>query len=217
MVSKIRIDGIYDKRTLNFLEEKGNFHVAFDTRPKSLNYIQEYRLIDMLKGCNSRSITLIIDSFSKEMISRCIGEIGKVFSGTISLEVRGLLPFNLNELKTPFAVDYELFEGREDTFRGDYFKGYSIDYLYLDRLYHNGKFGDWIQKFFISNRDISLNMEVNIRMDWDSDIFPSLSEYFDFATYSLPIGDKVETCYRNADLRKIENNITFVKKHLSLS
>lgn len=216
MVSKIRVDGIYDKRTLNFLEEKGLFQVSFDTRPKSLNYIQEYRLIELLRDCNSESITLIIDSFSKDMVSHCIREVSKVFRGSVSLEVRGLLPFNVNELETPFTVDYELFNERNDLFEGNYFKGYSIDYLYLDHLYHNGKFGEWVQRFFISNRNISLNMEVNIRMDWDSDIFPSLSEYFDFATYSLPIGEKVETCYRNADLRKIEKNITFVQNHLSL-
>ena len=45
----MRVTGLYDQRTIQLLKENKIYSLGFDLRPKSLNFIQSYRLIELLK------------------------------------------------------------------------------------------------------------------------------------------------------------------------
>ncbi|MBF0207948.1 MAG: hypothetical protein HQK53_13800 [Oligoflexia bacterium] len=46
---KIRIEGIYDTRTMQFLKRSGVEHYSFDMRPRSFNFLQQHRFFEIVE------------------------------------------------------------------------------------------------------------------------------------------------------------------------
>jgi hypothetical protein len=55
--------------------------------------------------------------------------------------------------------------------------------------------------------------KIILRIDWNSNVFPSLFDYFDFDLMSFPINSKIEICYRNVDLKKLTSEMAHVEKN----
>ena len=53
-------------------------------------------------------------------------------------------------------------------------------------------------------------MGLILRVDWDDNIIPSLLDYFDFEFISLSLNSKVEICYRNIDLNRMEKGLKYL-------
>lgn len=202
-----RISGIYDYRTIQFLQELKINHFSFDLRPRSLNFIQEYRLIEILEKMQLGNIYLRFENEQSYIIERIYNNCLKAFGGRVLLELSGNIDIGfIKENKFPFLFvvnekDLELIPVDELCV------GHTFSYEFLQMMHLRGEFVAWVSAYYRKFNASSLNNIQILDIDWDSDIFPSLYEYFDFDLRNLPINGKIEVCYRNVDLNKISTNL----------
>lgn len=205
----IRVSGVYDLRTIKRLQEKKVSHFAFDFRPRSLNFIQEHLCLDILKSSSLGSLYLQFENEKSYVIDRVFSNIRSSFEGNVALEL-----FNCDdsteEVKHPFIVNIDSENLPGWIFKSPYLKGYSIDSQFLCRLKDSGRFDPWLRSFYSLNSGNSNNLLHILCRDWDDDIFPSLYELLDFDLVSLPINPKVESCFRNVDLKKLTSQLQFI-------
>lgn len=213
MSAEKRFSGIYDLRTLNFLSENNIRHYIFDFRPTSLNFLQEYKAVEFLNTLQTGQVFLLFRSEKSFMIERIYKSCRDVFGGEIFIEIEGTVDEAFTDLSLPF---YYRFLNREELvtsrniFTNSHCRGHVYNYEMLKDLHENNNFLSWIKEYYQVIGTNSLSLKQDILLDWDSDIFPSLFEYLDFDSMTLPINHKIEVCYRNVDLNKVSNNI----KHL---
>jgi hypothetical protein len=65
--TNLRIEGIYDSRTFQFLRAQGVGHFSFDLRPRSSNFIQIQKVVEMLE----HALPLGIDGSQQNMQAPC--------------------------------------------------------------------------------------------------------------------------------------------------
>lgn len=211
-----RLSGIYDLRTLNFLIENRVRHFVFDFRPTSMNFIQEYKALELLDQLQTGVLYLLFSNEKTFMIERIAKSCRDHFGGEIILEIEGQIEKDFFDLNLPFLYRLQDKEQltiyREALLNGNC-RGHVLSYDMLKDLHENGGFLSWVKEYYGLLGSRSLDIKQDLLLDWDSDIFPSLFEYLDFDTITLPINTKVEVCYRNVDLNKVSTNI----KHLTFS
>src|SRR5690606_7524370 len=61
-----KVDGIYDIRTVNQLLDLGVTRFSFDLRPRSLNFVQHYRVIEIVKQIGLRPKIVFCFHFADE-------------------------------------------------------------------------------------------------------------------------------------------------------
>ena len=79
MEQQLRIDGIYDKRTLKHLKDQGIKDFCFDFSPKSFNFIQEYVFLEQILNLlnSSDRIFLHFSKANDPMIKKIVVDIKK--------------------------------------------------------------------------------------------------------------------------------------------
>lgn len=216
MKSPKRLSGIYDLRTLNFLIENGIHQFIFDFRPTSMSFLQEYKVVELLKNISFGKVFLLFRNEKSFMIERIYTSCRNSFGGEIILEIEGSVDEGFTDLGIPFYYRIE----EEDQLTNSLqvildpnCRGHVLSYEMLKNLNDRNSFLSWIQRYYKEIGGRSLELKQDLFLDWDSDIFPTLFEYFDFDSLTLPVNSKIEVCYRNVDLNKVSNNL----KHLNLS
>lgn len=202
---KLRIDGIYDLRTLEASEENSIDCFSFDFRPLSLNYYQQHRFLDLLKNIHSTKHKYFMH-FANEadfVLEKCIEDISEYPQDNFILEFSDVRKLNFyDQFKFPFYLHYSD-ELEINVFQeSKYLNGIIFDFEFFNELYKKDEFYNFVTTFFNSIGE-SHNYKFILRVDWGSDIFPSLFEFFNFEYIALPINSKVETCYRNVDIAKL--------------
>jgi hypothetical protein len=207
MKSSHRISGIYDYRTIQHLNEHKINHFSFDLRPRSLNFIQEYRLLEILEKTQLGTVYLQFQNEKPYIVERIYNNCLKAFSGNVYVEYSGHID---NELvvgsKIPFLAHVENKELGK-LYINDLCQGHVFSYEFLKDLQVRGEFLNWVTSYYQIFNAKSFNLLQILNLDWDSDVFPTLFEYFDFDLLSLPINNKIEVCYRNVDLNKVSTHL----------
>ena len=201
--------GVYDLRTIKSLQEQKVNHFAFDFRPRSLNFIQEHLCLSILKNTNFDHIYLQFENERPYIIERIYKNIRDSFDGQVTVELIGSLE-DIPSFSFPFIyrvsqdlIPIEIAEHK-------HLKGYSIESSFLTRIKENGTFQSWLNGFYTQNIKRSQDLTHILVRDWDDDIFPSLYELLDFDLVSLSINSKVELCFRNVDLKKLNNQLSYI-------
>jgi hypothetical protein len=210
-----RFSGIYDVRTLKHLRENKVGQFIFDLRPKSFNFIQEYRLTEILENLPMGTVYLLFNNEKDFVIERIVNECRKVFSGPLYLEFDGA--FNQSIVEASGLPFYQhIIDSKLDSsglYHGQC-AGHVFDYKHLHEVFNNHKLTGFIKDYYSKFSNQSLALKQDLSLDWDSDIFPSLFDYFDFDSLTLPINSKVELCYRNVDLNRVSNQLKLLSQNL---
>jgi hypothetical protein len=202
--------GVYDLRTIKSLQEKKVNHFAFDFRPRSLNFIQEHLCLKLLKSISFDHIYLQFENEKPYIIERIFKNVRDSFGGEVSVEVFGSLP-EIETFHFPFFYNIKYESIPVEVVNHPNLKGYSIDAKFLKLLKDNGSFEGWLNSFYTLNAARSSELVHILSRDWDDDIFPTLYDLLDFDLISLSINSKVELCYRNVDLKKLEQHLTYIR------
>lgn len=205
MANALKIDGIYDSRTLKFLQSLGVHKFGFNFDPRSFNFVQEYVFIEQLVPLLSSrdQITLSFTRSSDPMIAKVLVDLKNagVSADRVSIicqEWNGevLLP------DTGFYLYYG--QAEEKTLTGNpLFKGFIFDYSLFEEVHTKGLLHNFITNFYTRFGRLVDDRECILATLWQDNIFPGLPEIFDFDTLSLPINSDIEICYRNVDLKKL--------------
>lgn len=216
MKSPKRLSGIYDLRTLNFLIENGIHQFIFDFRPTSMSFLQEYKVVELLKGLSFGKVFLLFRNEKTFMMERIYNSCRNSFGGELILEVEGSVDDDFSQLGVPFYYrieEEEQLSSSKSIFLNQNCRGHVLSYEMLKNLNDRNSFMSWVQRYYQEIGGRSLELKQDLYLDWDSDIFPTLFEYFDFDSLTLPVNSKIEVCYRNVDLNKVSTNL----KHLNFT
>lgn len=210
-----RFNGVYDLRTLKYLREIKVSHFIFDLRPTSFNFIQEYRLTEILTQIPMGTVYLLFNGEKSFVIERIVNECRKSFSGPIVLEFDGA--FNqeaVEELNIPFNQHISDWPTTNIGPEHRLCQGHVFDFKFLHELFQAQQLTGFVSSYYSKFSKQSLTLNQDLSIDWDSDIFPSLFDYFDFNSMTVPINSKVEVCYRNVDLNRVSNQLRLISQNL---
>lgn len=213
---KLRIEGIYDKRTLKFLKQKGVKDFTFDFSPTSFNFIQEYVFLDLLKLLDSNDrIFLHFNRSNDPMVSLLCEHLKKEGIGfdNIFFEFdawstdKSVSDFQYNYLlKYSDGIDYLKYINER-------FKGFVFCYSFFENLNHLNLIQNFCTTFFTRYHHSIDNGLLILKIDWNDNVRTTLFEYFDFNFLSLPINNKIEICYRNVDLNKLGHEMAIFQRN----
>ena len=210
----LKFNGVYDKRTVRFLNEKGVNDFSLDFRPYSLNFIQSHLAQTIVKEfplcrfylqfCNEKDFVIrkIIDDLSlyisiENMILEFHDHQEKSFYDSLGV------PFQ-------FVVDHEE-KISSPVLSSQSLSSIVIDGKFLQAMHDRGQLQSNIRSLYNAIGPKSFDLPMILQSDWDLDLFPSIAEFFDFDKVSYPINGKVEVCFRNVDLVKVSKELMHVK------
>lgn len=215
MATNIKVEGIYDQRTLKLLKEKGLRYFGFNFSPMSFNFIQEYVFLEQLIPLldSKDSIHLHFNRSDDPMITKVLNDLraaGVLFDNIyIECDEWSLLP---EEINSKYYLNYDSQLDLKN-YIGPHFSGLILDFSQLEDLFHKGVLNSFISNFYTRCSSILKDdKKIILKVDWTSNILPSLIEYFDFDLISLPINSKIEICYRNVDLNKLKVEMDLMSK-----
>ena len=215
MDREIRIDGIYDQETFMGLRDIPISNIGFDFRPKSFNFLQHYRFMDILEKLHNPSERYFLHfcDETNTMISKFLKDLAKRYPMANNF----LLEFSDNQtldfykqFKYPFFWHYRPDENFNKLFDLPHFKGLVLSHSFLTGLHERGRLNNFIRNFhqlFYRRKDN--RRELALSLEWNSNIFPSLFDLFEFDMICLPINKKVEQHYRKVDMDMLKKELSF--------
>ncbi len=217
MEQRLRIEGIYDQRTLKHLKTFGMKDFCFDFSPRSFNFIQEYVFLEHILsqiGSTDRIFLHFLRS-NDPMVLKIIEDLNK-------------FKFNMNnvyfefdewseEIKPiNFSCNYLLnFSHGIDhaKFIGNNFQGFIFNFKFFEELHNLNLLNNFATNFYTRYHSIvSEKSLMLLKVDWGDNLLTTVFDLFEFNLISLPINSKIEVCYRNVDLKKLNNEMDLLKK-----
>ncbi len=235
---KLRIDGIYDKKTLSSLATMGVSNFSFDFRPLSLNFLQQYKFLEMLKMVFQNQIQTRENSTikyflhyanAKELeINKMIDDIKTIYKRESDYTFREMFPSNFyfefsdqldNEYYKQFGLNYYLHyfstKDLKKHLRCPKFKGLIIPYYIIEGHHNAQQLNSFLKNLLqLIYQNKQIDFEIILLVNWDTDILPSLFDYFDFDMVSVPINNIVEISYRNVDINKVSDQLLHLKNSI---
>lgn len=218
MTYKVRIDGIYDQRTLKHLKQTELRNFSFDFSPRSFNFIQEYVFLGQIVPLLTESdrIFFHFNRSNDPMVVKLAEDSRKagLKSEAIFFEFDEWSP-EMDPEKFPFHYILH-FSGEQSIPKslGPKFCGFSFDYSFFEDLYHKNLLNRFSSNFYTRfGPSMGEAHFLILKMQWNSNLISSLFDLFDFELVALPISPEIEVCYRNVDLKKLTHEMGMLKKY----
>lgn len=215
MAHNFKIEGIYDQRTLKLLKTKGLKDFGFNFSPKSFNFIQEHVFLEQLVPLLDESDTLHLQ-FTRSndpMILKVLTDLKK---NGIKADQISVVCDEWSQHPSETGCAYYLNYVKDldmNLCRHELFKGMIFDFSLFEEMHHNGSLNKFITNFYHQfNGLLDGDRKIILKLDWDSNVMPSLFDYFDFDLMSFSINSKIEICYRNVDLKKLTAEMSLIEK-----
>lgn len=213
---QLRVEGIYDKRTVKRLLDNNLKIWSFDFRPTSFNFLQQYLFLDILKTFNGDHQSLFLH-FQNEADFMIFDMLEKVKSAGLS---NFFLEFSdhhnvqyYNQFHHPFWWVWDNEGDLADIIRSPYLEGLFLPYSLLIAIEKNGRLNEFILTLrqFLTINPRKKTIPLGLKIKWDDSISPSIFKLLPFEILSVGIGPKIEVCYRNVDLERMEKEISYLK------
>lgn len=209
MNNRLRVEGLYDSRTLKFLKGLGINQFTFDFNPRSFNFIQEYVFVEQLIPLLSTHdlITISFPRSNDPMIIKVLGDLKKYGFDLKNVRLDcSEWPVSAHEMNVPYYLNYTP-QLDMTAVKSQNFKGFIFDYSLFEGMKSEGVLRAFASNYYTRFGVIASNVETILKVHWRDNIFPSLVDLFDFNTLSLPINTDIEVCYRNVDLKKLQKEM----------
>jgi hypothetical protein len=221
VMMRVKVDGIYDSRTLKSLTEISLAHFSFDFRPTSFSFLQEHQFVEILTRLHSPlgSYFLRYEGDPDFVIEKMLTEIKELeHKGSIETFDNILLEFSdqrsssfLDSFSWPYILHYYPGMNLPAYLQSGNLRGIVLSLDLLMRHQQSRSLHTFVKEFYqmLRTHGVSDSFFLILAADWDSDILPSFQDYFDFDLISLPINGKVESCYRNVNLKDLTNHCRY--------
>ena len=218
MDSLFRVEGIYDKRTIQRLKDLKLTDFAFDFRPRSFNFLQQHNFLDLLEILSlGDNIYLNFENEADFVIQRILDSAkDKIAKENIFLEFSDDQEASFYEsFELPYIWHFDsASKNISSILESKLLKGVVLPFGELLKAHEKGILHNFSNNFHAQFFELLTKNEgkLVLQMDWDSNLFSSAVEYFDFDMISVAISNKVEVCYRNVDLTKIQTHVSFLRE-----
>lgn len=220
MKTRLRLEGIYDPETISHINEKKINDLGFDFRPKSLNFLQHYKFLEILESSFSpnQKYWLHFDNEHVDIIKKLIADSSEVLGKKGYTKDNLLLEFSdvktakeYDEFGLKFAWNYTDMKALEEVIQSENLEYLIINYETIENFYNTNRFHEFVAQFHKKTFKTLHNNKIKLALkaDWDSDIFSSLFEFIKFDFCSLPVNNKVESSFRNVDYAAIDKNLNY--------
>jgi hypothetical protein len=221
MGQKLRIEGIYDQRTLKHLKQKGLKDFCFDFSPRSFNFIQEYVFLEQLLSLldtNDR-VFLHFARSNDPMVSKLIEDLKKAGHSLYNVFFEfdewtdEVSPINFqNNYLLNFSKDID-----SGKMIGSAFRGFIFNFEFFEDLQRKKLLATFASNFY-TRFELKMNQDslMLLKIDWNSNLLVTLFDLFEFDLLSFPINSKIEVCYRNVDLKKLSSEMEILQKNAFL-
>ena len=210
--SNIILSGIYDKRTLEHALKLRLTQFSFDFRPLSSNFIQQYIFEDLisviLKDYNPERFTIYLRfQFEKDfMIKNILSSIeGKGISYIVQILSDEKEEF-YKSLNSDISFCYDPDVKLGPVKKSGHLHSLTLNYAYLEEIAEKSRLNEFISN--LSARGV-YSIPHLIELDWNSNLSKVIIDYFNAENFVLPISPEVEVCYRNVDLKKLDERLKF--------
>ena len=218
MEQKLRIEGIYDTRTLKHLKQKGLKDFCFDFSPKSFNFIQEYVFLEQILKLlyPTDRVFLHFSRSNDPMVLKLIEDL-KLTGQNLSNVYFEFDEWALDVSPIDFEYNYLLnFSKDSDPNKliGDNFKGFIFNFDFFESLHRSNLLNVFASNFYtLYQSKLNENTLMLLKIDWHNNLLNSLFDIFEFNLLSFPINSKIEVCYRNVDLKKLSTEMDLLQKN----
>jgi len=220
----IRVHGIYDLATIEVLKEQKVSHWAFDFRPRSLNFIQAYKLEEILykEGMHADSVTLHFSNEKDFVVKKVITDLMKAYpqiKGRLFLEFSDTQSvFYYESFGLPFYTHYMSDRLSQDFLSSPFLKGLILGSDLLDEILANELERNFLMNLFSYNpKMLARPIDFVLNTTQNTVFYRSFFEFLDFKVVSLVLGPELEINYRhiNFDLlrHKLSNLLQKEKYH----
>ncbi|MFZ4714837.1 MAG: hypothetical protein ACOYL6_14055 [Bacteriovoracaceae bacterium] len=216
MTTQFKISGIYDRRTLKFLKEKGLTSFSFDFDPKSFNYLQGQNFREMIHEfyspidfytLNFRATTPLNLEHTLNDFLMASG-MDRNFMTNLLIEIPEAELSTTQSLSLPTMLKINKGSDIQSLAKASMVKGLVVDYGDLDLEHKQEEAYHFLNALFLLKRKYSLQLD--IKVPWDGGATPSLFDFFPFDHKELTINRKVEVCYRNVNLPLLEKEMSLM-------
>ncbi len=220
MKTRLRLEGIYSPETIDHIEQREILDLGFDFRPKSFNFLQHYKFLEILeeKFSSRNQYWLHFENEHPDIIKKLLVDAKEVLSKKGIAEDPILLEFSDNQsleyydsFNQRFSWNYVDLESLEKVIQSKNLEVLIIPFTEIEHLHNTGRFQEFVSMFhkktFKAMHDNKIKLA--LKTDWDSDLFPSLFEYINFDFCSIPVNGKIESSFRSIDWVKFDSNLDY--------
>lgn len=218
MDSRLRVEGIYDKRTIQRLKQSGLVDLCFDFRVRSFNFLQKHIFEELLDEVSHDDNIYLLFENEADFVIKSIVEVAqkKCKKENIFLEFSDDQDSSFYE---SFGLSYiwhyqSSSKNITNISSSSLLKGISLSFNELLETHNKAMLHNLSINFHALFSKLLLGQEgiLILSLDWDSNLFSSIIEYFDFDIVSMAINNKVEVCYRNVDLSKVQDHVRYLQE-----
>lgn len=221
MECRLKLNGHYDKATIKVAQSRGIKDFGFDFRPRSFNFLQNYKFVEILDEIYhpSHKYYLVFEKESDNVLNMFMEDVKKVFATRNALDQfdqQVFLEFTdfreksfYNSLPMGFYWRVENEQALQEVLRAENLRGLILSFDMLERLHKSGGLFKFIGTLGQGMRSHSEKIELGLDINWSADLFPSLFEFLQFDFYNLSINSQVESSYRNVDESKLIHHLNY--------
>ena len=210
-----KLDGIYDVKTIRQLLELGVKRFSFDMRPQSLNFVQHYRVLDIVSEIGIGGEKVFCFHFGNEfpmLVEKFIADLNERLSttstqwdqGHLQLEFSGRDDFDkMDQFCVPYRWHFYKGFNWSEASSAKNLTGLILPFYFLEDCLEEGS----LHSLCMNLHTTFAHCRFHLSHDWGSNVFPTLSELFDFDDVALPIDPNVEVCFRNVDQVKLSQGL----------
>lgn len=208
---KLGLKGIIDNNLYIKASSLGFESFAFDLRPKSFNFTQEYKIVEILGEADHQHEFILLFENEKEfmleeLVKRVTDQTGlQVFpeiTGGTSLDI-------MDKLEVPYIWHFNTEEKIASLSERKNLKRIVLNQNVLEEFQQRGELFGFLQ-LMLSEEDY----EIEIALDWEQSIFLSIVEQFSIDQLSFEINNKIEKSYRNIDYGLLEIHTKDIKNYI---
>ncbi len=209
------LSGVYDQSTFNFLRTNEVETYIFDLRPTSLNFIQEYKLLEILEKEQKSSLQfqLLFENEKDFVIDKILSDAKQKSAGDIFLEFTGNQSREQMEAhRTKFYWHFNTYSPYEEIINSPYLKGIIFHTKDLMELAKHNDFHQFFHQIVTSME--SSKKSVHLFADEGCDFFKSIIDFYHFKSLILPITSKFENSYRDINVNLLAEGMAIASKSL---
>lgn len=217
--SRLKISGIYDPRTLEFLQQEQIQSFSFDFLPLSSNFLPGHSFEEILKKyfVHEQNYFLYFAEEPDFVIKKTLNDISGIVGHKLSELSNIFLQFTTEvsaSYAEQFSISYFLNVDAQTDLkkleRRPLLKGLSFSYANLESLGDHNQIFKRLEEIFTWAQ--ARNIKIELRLEWGTSFSSSILDFFDFDYFNLSIGPKVEVCYRNVNLGIVGKEVKLIKE-----
>lgn len=214
----LRVSGIYDQQTIQFLKGLGIQKFTFDMRPISFNFVQSFKVIDMINQTYQYGdeYAFKFDLDKDFVISNIIERIETgALNSTNNLAIEFCSSRTMKECdlyERPFIWHYDK-HNSDDYLQNSLLKTVVFKQEVIQQLELSQKLYPFMDNFF---KRCPTNINVEVEMDWTSPILSTLIDFFPINGLNYAINQRVEKSFRHVDLQLVGQHIELTLSNLNM-